>query len=183
MSEMKQVGGLNRRDALKYAIVLVGGAAGLSTPSACSNDGPFFTSKRMVLLDEVCQLIIPTTDTPGAREAGVPTFIDGMMRDWASAETRDQFVEVLDGIDDKARETANARFMSLDPAQRFDALKQYDSQALAEEGHPYRRFKELVLVGYYLSEIGATQELHYELVPGRWQADLPLSEVGRTWAT
>lgn len=181
MSDTPNQRGMSRRDAMMFAIALVGGGAGLS---ACSdNKGPFFSSTRMVLLDEVCQLIIPTTDTPGAREAGVPAFIDSMMVNWASDETKDQIKDVIDGIDEKARADADSRFMSLEPAQRFDILKQYDAQALAEDGHPYRRFKELVLVGYYLSEIGATQELHYELVPGRWQADLPLSEVGRTWAT
>jgi hypothetical protein len=39
-----------------------------------------------------------------------------------------------------------------------------------------------VLVGYYHSEIGATQELRYELVPGAWRSCLPLSEVGRASA-
>jgi len=45
----------------------------------------------------------------------------------------------------------------------------------------FRTMKELTLVGYYTSEIGATQELH--VVPmGPYRADIPLSQVGRTWA-
>ena len=46
----------------------------------------------------------------------------------------------------------------------------------------YGKFKWLVLVGYYHSEVGATQELRYELVPGAWRSCLPLSEVGRASA-
>jgi hypothetical protein len=42
--------------------------------------------------------------------------------------------------------------------------------------------KELTLVGYYTSEPGATQELRHEPVPGRYQACVPLSEIGRAWA-
>jgi hypothetical protein len=46
----------------------------------------------------------------------------------------------------------------------------------------YRTFKYLVLVGYYQSEVGATQELRFELVPGAWRSCVPLSEIGRASA-
>ncbi|HEX6924813.1 MAG TPA: gluconate 2-dehydrogenase subunit 3 family protein [Longimicrobiaceae bacterium] len=45
----------------------------------------------------------------------------------------------------------------------------------------FRTLKELVLVGYYTSEIGATQELRMNPL-GSWIADMPYSEVGRAWA-
>ena len=46
----------------------------------------------------------------------------------------------------------------------------------------FRHLKELTLTGYYTSEIGATEELQYEHTPGRYDACVPLEEVGRTWA-
>ncbi|WP_412061248.1 gluconate 2-dehydrogenase subunit 3 family protein [Rubrivirga sp. IMCC45206] len=46
----------------------------------------------------------------------------------------------------------------------------------------YRQLKELTLAGYYTSEPGATQELQWLASPGRYDADVPLSEVGRAWA-
>ena len=46
----------------------------------------------------------------------------------------------------------------------------------------FRQLKELTLAGYYTSEVGATQELQWLAAPGRWDADVPLSEVGRAWA-
>lgn len=46
----------------------------------------------------------------------------------------------------------------------------------------FRTMKELTVVGYYTSEIGATQELQYEHVPGRWVPCAPLEEIGRSWA-
>lgn len=45
----------------------------------------------------------------------------------------------------------------------------------------FRTLKELVLVGYYTSEVGATEELKTNPM-GVWRADIPLSEVGRAWA-
>jgi len=48
---------------------------------------------------------------------------------------------------------------------------------------PFMRvMKELTLVGYYTSEVGATQELRHEPVPGRYEGCVPFSEIGRTWA-
>lgn len=46
----------------------------------------------------------------------------------------------------------------------------------------FRTMKELTVVGYYTSEVGATVELRHEAVPGRYQGCVPFTEVGRTWA-
>ncbi len=46
----------------------------------------------------------------------------------------------------------------------------------------FRTFKELVLAGYYTSEIGATQELQWLAAPGRYDGNAPLADVGRAWA-
>ena len=47
----------------------------------------------------------------------------------------------------------------------------------------YRAFKNTVATAYYMSEIGATEELAYEAVPGEWIGDAPLSQYPKTWAT
>lgn len=53
----------------------------------------------------------------------------------------------------------------------------------APEAPPFfRQLKELTLAGYYTSEVGATEELQWVASPGRYDADVPLSEVGRAWA-
>ena len=53
----------------------------------------------------------------------------------------------------------------------------------ADEAPPFfRQLKELTLAGYYTSEAGATQELQWLAAPGRWDADVPLADVGRAWA-
>jgi len=46
----------------------------------------------------------------------------------------------------------------------------------------FYKLKELTMVGYYTSEPGATEELQYVHVPGRYDGCEPLEEIGRTWA-
>jgi hypothetical protein len=38
-------------------------------------------------------------------------------------------------------------------------------------------------MGYYTSEIGASQELQYQLVPGRFDPDLPVKPGDRAWSS
>lgn len=37
-------------------------------------------------------------------------------------------------------------------------------------------------MGYYYSQVGATQELRYELVPGAWEPSVPITAATRAWA-
>jgi gluconate 2-dehydrogenase gamma chain len=46
----------------------------------------------------------------------------------------------------------------------------------------FRTLKELVLVGYYTSEPGATEELRLNPM-GPWRADVPYAEIGQAWST
>ncbi|HRN58498.1 MAG TPA: gluconate 2-dehydrogenase subunit 3 family protein [Agriterribacter sp.] len=43
--------------------------------------------------------------------------------------------------------------------------------------------KELTLLGYFTSEIGATQALRYIAVPGKYEGCVPYTKGDRAWAT
>ncbi len=179
--------GLDRRALLRRAVYLVGGAAALSGFGAgtalAATRAPFFSAPRAVLLEQIAEAIVPQTDTPGAIAAGVPAFFDAMMLAWASPATQAQMNAVLDSVDAYARANHGAAFVALpDSAARAQCLAAFDAAAYGAQDPAYRRFKELILLGYYLSEPGATQELRYEQIPGKWRSDVPLSELGRSWA-
>jgi hypothetical protein len=38
------------------------------------------------------------------------------------------------------------------------------------------------MLGYFTSEVGATQVLRYDPVPGAYHGCIPFEEVGKTWA-
>jgi hypothetical protein len=144
--------------------------------------------------------VIPETDTPGASAARVHEFIDVMLTDFYPSEARTRFLAGLADVDADAQ----ARFGRDDVSQlsesellallsELDAAAYPDSEtdpesadavqrAVAEGAPPFMRtLKELVLAGYYTSEIGQTVELR--MMPfGDFDADVPYDEVGRSWA-
>ncbi|HET9863518.1 MAG TPA: gluconate 2-dehydrogenase subunit 3 family protein [Steroidobacteraceae bacterium] len=177
---------MNRRSLLLGVVFLVGGAAALTrfTRRSAGNvdQGPVLSPDQFALLEQVTDVMIPPSDTPGAIAAGVPVFLRQMLTDWAAPETRAQIVAVLDRIDKQAWNRYGAAFVALPGERRLDVLRNVDAEGVASQDVAYGKFKWLVLAGYYQSEIGATQELRYELVPGAWRACLPLTEVGRASA-
>lgn len=170
---------LDRRALIRSAILLVGGSIA-ATPQqllakAAAKPARFFSPAQMAVLSEVVEIIIPRTDTPGAKDAGVPQNFDALMRNWASAQHQSQFSALVD-------EFGGAGLMKLAPSERVDLLRQIDAQKLAAWDPVYARFKELVLTLYYLSEAGATKELRYELIPGKWEPWTEMAPDARAWA-
>ena len=184
MSDLPELPAMSRRDLLLNAILLVGGAA-VTLPTdlwAQQDTARFFDAAPFALLDEVAEIIIPQTDTPGARGVGVPQAFDALMRNWASPEHQKQFGAVLADIDRASTAQAGKPLLGLAPEKRIDIVAAYDSEHYAAD-KAYAGFKRLVLTLYYLSEPGATQELRYEHVPGVWQPSVKMTPETRAWAS
>ena len=185
MSDLQDVAAVDRRSFLQSAILLVGGSL-VAVPAdaiaqALTAAPSFFTAPQFALLDEICAIIIPKTSTPGAREAGVPGFIDALMKNWAAESTGEDFRAVLQKIDDQAKAQFGGGLLALPPARRIEAMRAIDAAEM-RNNRSYRRLKDLVLLTYYSSEAGATQELRYELVPGSWNGSVPLKPGQPAWA-
>jgi hypothetical protein len=61
-------------------------------------------------------------------------------------------------------------------------MRNFDAGKLRIWDPAYVKFKELVLTLYYLSEAGATKELRYELIPGKWEPWIEISPDAPAWA-
>lgn len=174
---------LSRRELMAGAVLLVGGAAAsLPTNLWARDEAPrFFDKERFAVLEAVCETIIPATDTPGAIGAGVPAGIDALMRNWASQQRRRQFTLLLDAFNDAAMAQAGKPLPALAPAQQLEVVTRFDAERVRAD-IVYTKFKELVVRLYYLSEVGATQELRYDPVPGRWEPVVKINADTRAWA-
>lgn len=168
---------VDRRLLLRSAILLVGGSlAGI--PDLAFAQGSverFFTPAQFAVLAEYAEIMIPRTDTPGAREAGVPEALDALMRNWASEQRQEDFRALIDEI-------GGAGLLSRSSAERLEFVRRFDADKMGKGDPVYGRFRELVLTLYYLSEAGATKELRYELVPGKWEPAITIGTDTRAWA-
>ena len=200
---------LSRRDLTLsigaiWAAVAVPGevlAQGLNwTPTALS-------AGQARTLDVAAELIMPATDTPGARECGVPAFVDRAVAIYCSPAEAQSLKAGLDRMDADARIEFSAGFTAITPAQQTSLLTRYEAEGRARRAAPapvgrgdtetgltnaappppapafFPLLRELVTVGYFTSKIGATQAVKYDPFPGAYHGCVPLSEIGRAWAT
>jgi hypothetical protein len=175
---------LTRRDAalsfgaLWTALVVPTGALAQATPTLAWTPKALSADQARTL-DVVAELIVPTTDTPGARAAGVPQFIDRAVANYYEPADGARLKAGLDRIDADARKAHGAAFTALPAAQQVALLTRYDTEGAAF----FKALKELVTIGYFTSEPGATLALRYDPVPGDYRGCVPLKEIGRAWAT
>jgi hypothetical protein len=170
----------NRRSFLRGASVLMGHAAFgqvMTAFAAAPRKATFFTDAEMATLRALVDVILPATDSPAASAADTHYFIDLAIPACASAAAQKAFREGLKAFGKK-------HFESLDPTGQVALLK---ARATADEELPYDQsffkiLKDYTLTGYFLSEVGATQALAYERVPGGFQGDLPLKADQKAWA-
>ncbi|HCZ35939.1 MAG TPA: hypothetical protein DHV26_08435, partial [Cytophagales bacterium] len=141
----------------------------------------FFTEEQARIISELAQTIIPKTDTPGAKEAGVPGFIDQILKECYKKEDQDKFITGLTEFEAAAKAAHGDSFIYLDPEKQLAFVKVQNEVAVtavkADPSQP-RPFilsaKELTLLGFFTSEPGATQVLQYEPVPGSYKGCIPL---------
>jgi len=232
---------VDRREALKRVAILLGGA--LSAPTiagafstemqawASTPDAQWvprsMTRAQADVFATMAEHIIPTTDTPGARAAGVHRYVDALLTQHYSDAEKTRFLAGLDGVDVRAQTRYSKPFLKLTKREQLSILADMDREAfppksaaaVAQQPTPrdsavsptgapaataqkspadaeglsdavraelrqawfWRRTKELTLVGYYTSQVGATQELHVTPM-GQYKGDVPLKTIGRTWA-
>lgn len=173
-----------RRTALERLTLILGGALSPQITAALRgevlNAGASVTvsEAQTRLLAELAEVIIPTTDTPGAKAAGVEAFIIRVMRDCYPLADQEIFYAGLAKIDEASRATHGKDFIDLDAAQQIALMTE-----TTQTNKPFfKQLKELTVTGYFISEIGATQALVYLPVPGRFEGDLPLQPGQKAWA-
>ena len=142
-------------------------------------------------------LIIPETDTPGAKAVRVNEFIDLILTEWAHEDERQNFLSGLDDIDKRSNAIFGKNFIDGSPVQQEAVLSELDQHyAIDREdrvAHPYVRrphnaeltgdffgvVKRLTLYGYYTSEVGFTQELRKQIIPGAYHGCTPVSDASK----
>jgi len=140
------------------------------------NTRQFATAKAMA------EIIIPRTETPGAADVGVADFIDLMLTEWYDEADRKRFLAGLADVDSRSQAQFHKDFADCSSGEQSEIMVGLGNDMTegkpASESSPewfdsapatfYAFFRQLTLTGYYTSEAGATQELHFEMIPDRY---------------
>lgn len=194
MDESKKI---NRKEAIKRTAFLIGGAVfapnvlgvlkGCTAQPGLDWDPVLFTNDQARFVSSLADTIIPADEYPSASEAGVPAFIESMINEVYTEEQRNKFLEDLDAFTEKTRIELKVDYSEATVEQRFEIAYNENQDALEIDRDGdipfFLRFKELTILGYFTSEVGATEVLRFEKIPGIYDGCIPFEEVGKTWAT
>ena len=191
---------MNRRDALSRVALILGGTViganifleGCRPADKKVMTGLDFQPEDIAYLDEIADTILPTTaSSPGAKAAAVGTFMTVMVKDCYEEKDQKIFVEGMNKLQDACKKKNDKYFMECTPQQRHELLVELDKEQRdhtkdkkkEDADHYFRMMKELTLLGYFTSEIGATKALRYVESPGRYDACIPYKKGDKAWAS
>jgi glucoside 3-dehydrogenase (cytochrome c) hitch-hiker subunit len=152
-----------------------------------------FNAHQNATVTTIAELIIPRTDTPGAKAVRVNEFIDLIVTDWYDSQERTRFLDGLADVDARSRRQFSKDFVGCEGTQQAEILGALDAEMVkarkAGKANAHRKkndrpdadnfffmMKNLTLIGYYTSEAGNQEELHAEIIPSRHEACAPLEE-------
>lgn len=130
---------ITRREALAQTALLLGGTLAASTiagaqSTAWATASPQWSARtlsasQLELVASLAEHIIPATDTPGARAAGVHRFVDAIVTDYYAGDERRRFLAGLADVDARAQRAHGTVFLKTTQAQQVALLTVLDGES------------------------------------------------------
>jgi glucoside 3-dehydrogenase (cytochrome c) hitch-hiker subunit len=187
---------MRRRELLSLIASLTGAAfvgRGALRAAGRPEEQPTYSDADLRFFDEVAETILPRTDTPGAKDAEVGSFIAR----YSAGRYEPAHIAILkDGIvqiNARMQSLHGVPFVQARPEQMRSLLIEIDRQAtryvqatepkLRERSpHFFTLLKQLTLFGFFTSEAGATRVARYRPVPGKYKGCIPYRPGDTFWA-
>ena len=154
-----------------------------------------FVTQNRALLTALAETIIPGTEVPGARDAGVGDFILKMVLNCTERKEQNRFVDGLKDIQQHCQKEYGRGYEQCAAAEQEAAMLLCERAGRPKAGIAgkvearllgrsfFSLLKEYTVEGYCTSEPGATKGLAYLYIPGSYKGCLPLQPGQRAWAT
>jgi len=190
---------MNRRTSLKSALGLC--LLGISSFSAYK----WYSLNKEVdirliisfkpLISELAEIIIPQTDTPGAKAAGVENFIVNVITNCTGKKEQNKFLAGLNDLEKYTMDTYNKTFFKCSVKEKTQILEYFENKdtyrirILNKINNKFlgqsffTKLKNLTIEGYCSSQKGATEGLAYDYIPVNYEACIPLKPNQKSWAT
>ena len=114
---------------------------------------------------------------------GAGEFIDLMLTEWYDEQDRTRFLNGLSEVDQRTKDLFGKNFVEADLDQQAEVLawlgekmtaeadamgtgrRQHRGSSQGSSASFYPMLRRLTLTAYYTSEAGATEELHFQVIP------------------
>jgi len=132
-------------------------------------------------LEELTATLIPTTDTPGAKETSAYLFVLKMLDDCSSKTDQDKFFKGMQQLDDATQKAVGKSFVAATGPQREAILTAIGDKKIPGEelAFFYSTARKLTILSFSSSQYFLTKVQVYELVPGRWHGCIPVPRQGK----
>jgi hypothetical protein len=138
----------------------------------------FFSAEEFETVQILAALIIPTDDTPGAKEAQVANYIDFVVFSAAEFEPglQKEWIEGLKFIESESHRQFGKAFRSAKEAERVKLLTEmsvaeHDAKSQHESSGFFSILKDMTVEGFYTSKIGLIDVLDFQGM--NYMADFP----------
>lgn len=190
---------MNRRRAIFRLLVLGGGTAGvyggIKGYHLLKQPELHKLAVFQPLIDELAETIIPRTDTPGAKDAGVGAFITKMVRECTGRRSQNNFLTGLEELAVHSKMHYGRPFHECSREDRISILAHYESKGRQSNGFWgkakryvlgdsfFETLKKNTVLGYCTSKVGANEALRYDYIPGSYTGCTTISPSQKAWAT
>jgi len=203
---------LNRRELIQTSSLALGAffssqtllVLADTTSIKNANTKSFLDKNDKLLVEQISEIIMPRTDTPGAIDVGVADKMDEIFAQVLNGQEQQKIKDGFVALNQLCKTIYKKAFLALDPPVQTSLIKTLninfvkagtDQATLIEQYQSsinktqiqkaidlFAIIKELTLLIFFRSEPGATKVLQYVAIPGRFNGCVPLKEIGRTWA-
>ena len=189
---------MNRKKAIAGILAITGislvGVSGLNFFQSNSTSSKDKLESFIDLIAELAELIIPKTETAGAKKTGVHNYIVNYIENCCSKKEYRNFLNGLIDLENESEDNYNMNFINCTLEQKIKLLNDLDNQS-GNRGLMFKiknkllgrsffnLLKSLTIEGYCTSYEGATKHLEYIQVPGKYKSITKLGENQKSWAT
>jgi gluconate 2-dehydrogenase gamma chain len=161
------------------ALAILQGCSAKEGAPAAATDLELLTREQFDVVSEIAEIMIPKTQSSGARDVGVPAFIDRVLGAVYDQDAQERFVTgytkfMVDST------VAGRMFLQQEPAARVAHVRSSLEAALGGERDPkpfILMVRELTLLGFFTSNAGINENMTYQQVPTAYHGCVPVSQL------
>jgi len=190
---------MHRREAI-YSIFLGGGAtatafSGYTWVRLYRSPDLSYLDNHATMIDDLAEVIIPRTDTPGAKDAGVGAFIICLVKDISDRRAQNNFIEGLKDLQAYTHDAYGKSFSNLGTATQQQVVARLQQKGRRGSGLAgkikqavmgktfFDTLRDATVIGYCTSRVGATRGLAYDVMPFSYTGSMYLTPNQKAWAT